>query len=230
MTLKALIFDVDGTLAETEELHRRAFNETFADAGMDWYWTTEDYRELLKTTGGKERMRRHRVDIRAEGPSDTEIAQLHLRKTARYADLTNQGHVALRGGVPELIADARKKGLKVAVATTTNRPNVDALCQACWGQPAEKVFDVIAAGDEVKSKKPAPDVYLLALEQLGLRAEECVAFEDSFNGLTSARAARIQCVITPSIYTEHERFDGAAMVLRDLKNFSLSELFETIEA
>lgn len=226
MTLKALIFDVDGTLSETEELHRRAFNETFAAAGMDWYWTMEDYRDLLKTTGGKERMRRHRIDKREEGPSDERIAELHRIKTERYGELMTHGGASLRAGVAALVEEARKAGLKVAVATTTNRPNVDTLCEACWGKPAEEVFDVIAAGDEVGAKKPAPDVYLLALERLGLRAQECIAFEDSVNGLTSAREAGLTCIVTPSIYTDHERFDGAAMILKDLSYFTIGALYE----
>lgn len=224
MTLRALIFDVDGTLAETEELHRRAFNDTFAAADMDWFWSPEDYRDLLLTTGGKERMRRFRTIIRAEGPSENEIARLHAAKTRRFGSLLQQ--LTLRSGVAALIAQARQSGLRIAVATTTSRPNVDALCAACWGREADQVFGVIAAGDEVTAKKPAPDVYELALSRLGLPPEACLAFEDSRNGLDAARAAGLRTIVTPSDYTRHEDFTGASAVLTDLSHFKLEDLLQ----
>ncbi|MCA0871201.1 HAD family hydrolase [Seohaeicola saemankumensis] len=216
MTPAALIFDVDGTLAETEEAHRRAFNETFAEAGLDWHWSVQDYTFLLRTTGGKERMRAWRETC-GSGPGDAEIAALHKRKTARYAEIVAGGGLFLRPGVADLIANARARGIKVAVATTTNRPNVDALCAACWNRPAHEVFDVIAAGDEVRRKKPAPDVFLLALARLNLPAHACIAFEDSRNGLRSAQSAGLRTVVTPSAYTAAEDFSAADWVLPSLE-------------
>lgn len=216
MTPRALIFDVDGTLAETEEAHRLAFNRAFDEAAMTWCWSKDDYRRLLRTTGGKERMRAHRTAIDADGPSDERIAQLHRRKTAIYNEIVTSGGIALRPGVENLIAAARGAGLRIAVATTTNRPNVDALCHACWTAPASDVFDVIAAGDEVASKKPAPDVFLLALDRLQLGPEHCIAFEDSRNGLLSAKAAGLTVIVTPSAYTNDEDFSGADCLLPDL--------------
>lgn len=213
MTLRALIFDVDGTLAETEELHRRAFNETFAEAGLTWHWTRDDYSELLKTTGGKERMRVHRDRTGHDVPDDATIAALHGAKTARYAALMESGEIALRPGVKDLVAEARARGLDIAVATTTSRPNVEALTRACWDRLAEEVFDVIASGDDVPHKKPAGDVYHLALAGLGLTAGQVIALEDSRNGVLSARAAGISVVVTPSAYTSDEDFAGAACVL-----------------
>ncbi|MHA6262602.1 HAD family hydrolase [Arenibacterium sp. CAU 1754] len=220
MTPKALVFDVDGTLAETEEAHRRAFNETFAEAGLEWTWSVEDYTRLLRTTGGKERMQAFR-DQMGTGPDDDGIARLHRKKTALYGRILSGGGLTLRPGVADLIAHVRDLGLRVAVATTTNRPNVDALCMATWGIPAETLFDVIAAGDEVSHKKPAPDVFLLALERLGLRGPETLAFEDSANGLRSAKGANMPVVVTPSAYTRHEDFTEAdwvvpSLALRDL--------------
>jgi HAD superfamily hydrolase (TIGR01509 family) len=216
MTLRALIFDVDGTLAETEEAHRQAFNEIFAENGLDWHWSMADYTQLLKTTGGKERMRRHRDDLGQDTPNDDQIAAIHQVKTARYGDILAGGGLALRPGVAALIQAARAAGLRLAVATTTNRPNVEALCQACWGEPADQIFDVIAAGDEVAAKKPAPDVFTLALTRLGLPASECLAFEDSRNGLRSAMAAGLRVLVTPSAYTADEDFSEAAYVLPNL--------------
>ncbi|MDF1717690.1 MAG: HAD family hydrolase [Antarcticimicrobium sp.] len=211
----ALIFDVDGTLAETEEAHRRAFNETFSEAGLDWHWSRETYADLLRTTGGKERMRVWRAAM-GDGPTDDEIPALHRSKTARYGDILASGGLALRPGVAELVATACARGQRLAVATTTNTPNVEALCQACWTQPADRVFDVIAAGDEVAAKKPAPDVYLLALERLGLRPADAVALEDSRNGVLSARAAGLPVIVTPSAYTAGDDFTGAQAVIPDL--------------
>lgn len=212
MRAEALIFDVDGTLAETEELHRRAFNETFAAAGLGWHWTQEDYRRLLQTTGGKERIARHMAEI-GEAPESRDIPELHRAKTARYTALMAEGGLGLRDGIAALIAEARASGLRLAVATTTSRPNVEALCHATFGQAAGAVFDVLACGDEVAAKKPAPDVFLLALARLGLPAAACLAFEDSANGLRSARAAGLSCIVTPSAYTAGEDFTGAACVV-----------------
>ena len=223
MSLKALIFDVDGTLAETEEAHRAAFNRVFADHGLDWHWTMADYRELLKTTGGKERMRAHQACLPdgARRLSDDEIAAMHVEKTAIYAQILAAGDLALRPGVEGTIRSARNAGLKLAVATTTNLPNVEALAQCCWGRPAEDIFDVIAAGDQVRAKKPAPDVFNLALERLGLPAHDCVAFEDSLNGVRSAQSAGLRVVVTPSIYTDDQDFSSADLVRPTLDDVDL---------
>ena len=126
----------------------------------------------------------------------------------------------------DLIAFARARGLALAVATTTNRPNVDALTQACWNQPAAQVFDVIAAGDEVAAKKPAPDVCLLALQRLALPPEQALAFEDSRNGLISAQSAGLRVVITPSLYTQDEDFTGADLIVPDLADPGFATRFE----
>ncbi len=214
---EALIFDVDGTLAETEELHRQAFNETFAAEGLDWHWSRADYHRLLKTTGGKERIARH-ISETGGAPADHDIAALHRAKTDRYTALMAAGGLPLRAGIADLIARARAEGIRLAVATTTSRPNVEALTLATFGQPAEAIFEVLACGDEVAAKKPAPDVYLLALQRLGLPAGACLALEDSRNGLMSARAAGLACIVSPSAYTEGEDFGGALAVLADFSD------------
>lgn len=219
--LAALIFDVDGTLAETEEAHRAAFNAAFAAAGLGWHWSMADYGRLLTTTGGKERMARWRKE-RGSGPSDATIAALHGEKTARYAALMAGGGLMARPGVLALVAAGRAAGLRLAVATTTSPGNVEALAQALWGRAAGDVFDVIAAGDEVAAKKPAPDVYALALRRLGLPAAAALAFEDSRNGVLSARGAGLRVVVTPSAYTAGEDFAGASEVLADLTGFDLT--------
>lgn len=209
---KALVFDVDGTLAETEEEHRAAFNDTFPAFGLDWTWDRDLYRELLKTTGGKERMRAYAIR-RGLDPATLPIAEIHKTKTARYGDLILGGSVPLRPGVADLLADAAKQGVRLAVATTTNLPNVDALIRGAMGCAASDVFEVIAAGDMVPAKKPAPDVFLLAVEKLGLPAAACLAFEDSANGLKSARAAGLPCLVCPSWYTSGDDFSGATAIV-----------------
>lgn len=221
--MKALIFDVDGTLAETEELHRRAFNDAFAAAGLDWAWDCDRYRVLLGTTGGKERIARFMEDAGLD-PAGVDIAALHADKTARYGALMAAGAIAARPGAAALIAAGRAAGLRIAVATTTSRPNVEALAPALFGRPADAAFDVIAAGDEVAAKKPAPDVYLRALDRLGIGPRDAVAFEDSLNGLRSAHGAGIACVAAPGAYTAHEDLSAADLLVPDLSHVSLAGL------
>ena len=213
MALKASIFDVDGTLSESEEVHRRAFNETFAGFGLFWVWSQELYGELLKTTGGKERMTAYLRDHLNE-PADVEnIAKIHQRKTVVYGKLIAGGATSLRPGIADLIADAKMQGVRVAVATTTNRPNVDRLTESCFGRPAGEVFDVIAAGDEVANKKPASDVFDLAVAGLGLDPAECVGLEDSRNGLLSCTGAGVPCIVSPCMYTNGSDFSEATAVI-----------------
>ena len=220
MSLQALIFDVDGTLAETEDLHRLAFNAAFAEAGLDWIWSVDAYEALLRTTGGKERIAVHAAAVNTPLAPET-IAAIHARKTRIYAELVDGGALEPRPGVRDLIGAARQAGLRLAIATTTSLPNVEALCRAIWQRPAAEVFDVIAAGDEVPRKKPDPGVYLLCLDRLGTAAGRAIAFEDSANGLKAARAAGLRCVVTPAIYTRNESFDGADTVLDSLAAFRL---------
>lgn len=223
MRWRALVFDVDGTLAETEDVHRRAFNETFRDFGLDWHWDRTLYRRLLDVTGGKERIR---FFIDRYAPADgavliDRIAAMHADKTRRYGALIAAGAATLRPGVRDLLQTARRAGLRLAVATTTSRPNVDALLAATLGPQGPSLFDVVAAGDEAAAKKPAPDIFLLALARLGLEARDCLAFEDSRNGLEAALAAGLATVVTPSAYTADQDFSGALAVLPDLAGFRL---------
>jgi HAD superfamily hydrolase (TIGR01509 family) len=212
----ALVFDVDGTLAETEEAHRQAFNDAFADAGLDWRWDPPLYRRLLDVTGGKERVR-HFTDARGGRPrlDDAAVRRLHARKTARYAELVATGRVGLRPGVARLLAEARAARVPLAIATTTSRPNVEALLAAALGPEAPGWFAVVAAGDAVPAKKPAPDVYLLALRELGLPPGRCVAFEDSRNGALAALAADLPTVVTVSAYTDHHAFPPGVLAVLD---------------
>jgi HAD superfamily hydrolase (TIGR01509 family) len=218
MSIQGLIFDVDGTLAETEELHRRAFNDTFKACGLDWHWDRALYRQLLQTAGGKERIA---AFIEGHVPHDGEkvamlIGELHALKTERYAALVRTGAIDLRPGIARLVGEAKAAGVRLAIATTTSLPNVYALLDATLGKSSCTHFSVIAAGDEVGRKKPCPDVYRLALARLDLPASACVAIEDSRNGLLAARAAQVHAIVTPSMYTIGEDFREAMAVLTAL--------------
>jgi len=217
--LQAIIFDVDGTLADTEEIHRAAFNRAFRDAGLSWHWDQPLYGELLQVTGGKERLR-HFVESRAPDVDHAAlpslIAALHERKNAIYAELVQDGAAPLRRGFDALIRQARADRIRLAIATTTGLPNVHALLQATLGPEGLDYFEVIAAGDTVAHKKPAPDIYYQALERLRLGPQSCLAVEDSHNGLRSARAAQLATLIVRSTYTLQDDFTGAALVLDEL--------------
>jgi HAD superfamily hydrolase (TIGR01509 family) len=213
----ALIFDVDGTLAETEELHRQAFNHAFACQGLDWQWDGAVYKDLLRVTGGKERIRAHHERLRIASPlSDVDIAELHRIKTAHYAELVETGCCPLRPGVTDLFIAARARGQRLAIATTTSHGNIDALLSRALGKRWAADFDAIVAGDDVRLKKPAPDVYVEILARLKLDASDCVAIEDSANGLIAASRANIPVLITRSMFFRDDDFSQARVVLDDL--------------
>lgn len=218
--LKALLFDVDGTLAETEEVHRESFNAAFADAGLDWHWSQGLYRELLSVTGGKERIKHYlanyNTDFAAPADLDEFVAGLHAAKTRIYTDTVAGGRVPLRPGVKRLLEEARASGLRLAIATTTTPANVTALLQASLASDAEDWFEVIAAGSMVPNKKPAPDIYFYTLEKMQLKPAECLAFEDSENGLKAALQSDIPTLLTESFYTEGQDFTGAAIRMNHL--------------
>ena len=216
MVLSALIFDVDGTLAETEEVHRRAFNEIFSERGFDWHWSWEKYAQLLKVTGGVERithfLRTDHAGLFSDEWVATEVPDMHRAKTQRYGDLLAGGGVTLRPGIERLCIEARDQGVTLAIATTTSPGNVAALIDHSPDTVAMDWFDVIGAGNIIAQKKPAPDIYDWTLERLGLLAADCVALEDSKNGLASAMAAGVAAVVTYSSYTVGQDFAGALAV------------------
>ncbi len=219
--IKAILFDVDGTLSETEETHRISFNRAFAVHGLSWNWSQSDYRKLLDVSGGKERIRfflsTHTDDVLRINDVEQFIRSIHETKTAIYTQLVSDGAAELRPGIRELIAETTRLGIRRAIATTTSLPNVEALLAAAFGRGGMGLFETVCAGDSVAEKKPAPDVYLAVLEKMNLRPEECIALEDSRNGLLAATAAGIPTLVTPGIYTNDQRFDEAMLVTTDLK-------------
>ena len=219
--LKALIFDVDGTLADTErDGHRLAFNAAFRELGLGWEWDVPLYGKLLEVAGGKERIRcyveRFRPDFSKPRDFDDLVVALHKAKTRYYVDLLGRGGIPLRRGVERLLNEARDAGIRLAIATTTAPENVTALLRhTLVGDPAEW-FEVIAAGDIVPAKKPAPDVYLWALDKLKLDAADCLALEDSENGVRASVGAGLKTVVTVNDYTRDHVFPGMVAVLSDL--------------
>jgi HAD superfamily hydrolase (TIGR01509 family) len=234
MTLRALIFDVDGTLADTEEAHRLAFNEAFRQLGLDWNWSRPAYAQLLLTTGGKERIAAYieTLDVSASERADLgrRIDALHAAKTEHYMRTVLGGEVPLRDGVLRLLDEAAQLGIRLGIATTTTFANIEALLGTHLGKNALDRFSVIGAGDQAKRKKPAPDIYDYVLRELRLQPEECVAFEDSANGLKAAKGARLFTIVTPSYWTRSEDFSAADLVLPSLGSLEIRDIDRQLNA
>jgi HAD superfamily hydrolase (TIGR01509 family) len=220
MSIEALIFDVDGTMADTEEAHRVAFNLAFDRQRLGWTWTRTEYRALLSVTGGKERIASY-IDTLPVSPALRQrllarVPEIHADKTKLYSSAVRDGSVPLRDGVARLLDEALDAGCRLAIASTTTAVNVDALLHAAFGSHGLEMFTVIACGDQVRAKKPAPDIYRLVLQTLGVGPERAVAFEDSSNGLRAAVGAGLWTVVTPTFWTEGSDFSAAGLVLPHL--------------
>lgn len=217
--LKAVIFDVDGTLANTEEAHRKAFNLCFKEFGLDWEWSVELYTQLLRVTGGKERMRHYMTDFRKETVSEEqyeEIKKMHLRKNEIYHQMIADKQVPLRTGIERIIKEIRDSDVALCIATTTSPENVTALLSNTLGTDSESWFDCIGSGDIVQHKKPAPDIYEWVLKELDIDVSQAIALEDSLNGIKSTTAIDLTTIVTPNNYTAHDTFDGAKLIVKNL--------------
>ena len=228
--LKALIFDVDGTLADTESVHLQAFNHAFADQGLNWHWDEALYTQLLEISGGKERMTHYwkqvhptMKDIVGSGLTDT-IEHLHALKTAAYESAVQSGAVKLRPGVLDIIHSAHQQGLRLAIATTTSPVNIAVLLRNAIGPDWKDLFLVIEDASTAPKKKPHPQVYVQTLARLGLPSGQCLAIEDSSNGLRAAMSAGLKTIITQNRFTAHHDFSGALQVLPDLGGVSVEQL------
>ena len=230
--LKALIFDVDGTLADTEMAHLAAFNRAFAEMGLDWTWDVPLYTRLLEVSGGKERIRAYwesRGDLPREigpgGMGDT-IDRIHELKTAAYEQAVQDGEVQMRPGVLAVMTAAMAAGMPLAIATTTSPVNITSLLKRWIGPDWRDHFSVIEDASTAPRKKPDPMVYLQTLQRLGLPPENALAIEDSANGLKAARRARLATVVTTNPFTEHHDFRDALRVLPSLEGVGLAQLRE----
>ena len=228
--LKALVFDVDGTLADTEMAHLAAFNHAFAEEGLDWHWDEPNYTKLLEISGGKERMLHYWKqvhpdvkDIDGGGLKDT-IDRLHAMKTAAYENAVQSGAVQLRPGVLNLIQKAHQAGLRLAIATTTSPVNIAVLLRNAIGPDWKELFAVIEDASTAPKKKPHPQVYSQTLTRLALTGADCLAFEDSFNGLRAAVSAGLPVIVTPNSFTAHHDFAGALKLLPDLSGTTVEQL------
>lgn len=219
--LQALIFDVDGTIAETErDGHRVAFNRAFQDAGLNWDWSVSLYGELLAVSGGKERihfyLQQYEPNFAPPQDVDEFVAQLHAAKTQHFQKIVAEGRIPLRPGIKRLLESAKSEDLRLAIATTAALPNVLALLEHSLGKESISWFEIIAAGDIVPAKKPAPDIYFYVLEKMQLKPSECLVFEDSQHGLQAALQAGLPTIVTVNDYTKNQDFSGATLVLTHL--------------
>lgn len=211
--LEALIWDVDGTLVDSEELHRIAFNAAFKEYGLNWDWTRELYGFLLEVTGGKERIRFFLKWLGIDEETlPASVEEIHARKTEIYKMGILNGELPLRNRVGEVIASARERGIRLAIATTTSLSNVEALFESKTLNRDD--WEVVVAGDQVKNKKPDPEVYLEALRRLSLGPKQCLAIEDSECGLAAAVGAELPTIITPNAYTINQSFDDALVLVK----------------
>lgn len=223
MTVPALIFDCDGVLADTEQHgHLPAFNETFRHFNVPEQWSVEDYGEKVKIGGGKERMRSiltpelaHRLDLPDENAVNEALLAWHKHKTAVYTALVESGTMPARAGIARIVHEAHAAGWTLAVASTSAEPAVRAVLTHAVGEELAQHFAVFA-GDIVAHKKPAPDIYLLAVKTLGVDPDDVIVVEDSANGLRAALGAGLRTVVTTSGYTRNEDFTGASLVVTSL--------------
>ena len=237
--LKAVIFGAIGTIAETSDLQRQAFNLAFAEAGLDWNWDAQTYRDLLKINGGQNRIRAYRDTIAGTNPpanpfrtgiTDLQIAQIHQAKTKHYLALLENTPIHPRTGVVELSEACRQSGIQVAFCTSTAIENVNGIGAALSGLLPFDRFAKIVTSDNIDRPKPAPDAYLYCLQQLGLTAGEAIAIEDTPASLTAAKTAGITTIATPGATTSDQDFGAADLVVADLTGITIDRLSELLQA
>jgi HAD superfamily hydrolase (TIGR01509 family) len=222
---KAVIFGAIGTIAETSDIQRRAFNMAFEAAGLNWSWDMETYRDLLNINGGQNRIRAYR-DANPEyaNVTDEMIISLHADKTRHYAALLSKEPLHPRRGVVDLINACKSNGIPVAFCTSTSQANVNALGAALADSLPLDWFTTIITIDQIPRPKPAPDAYLYCLERLDLKADQVIAIEDTPVSIASAKAANIKTIATPGATTSKQDFSAADWVLSSLDTIAIQHL------
>ncbi|MEM7467817.1 MAG: HAD-IA family hydrolase [Pseudomonadota bacterium] len=219
-TLQGVIFDVDGTLADTEEIHRQAFNLAFKQFELDWEWTPKLYEELLRISGGHERITFYGADLRENFQSDSEfrnyVLTIHGVKTEIYRDLLHSGAVKLRPGVERLLEECRRENLVLGIATSSKYANLKVLLDNNLGSEWPEWFQSVKTCDTIDEKKPSPAVYNAVLADIPVPASSCVAFEDTKNGMLAATSAQICTIITTHFFTRNHHFPKASLVIDHL--------------
>lgn len=226
MTLGALLFDVDGTLADTEpDGHLPAYNRAFREHGLDWTWTKKLYRKLLLISGGRERIDHYldrydpELGVHDERVRDDRagwIEDIHRSKSRYFRDRLQEGQVPLRAGVARLIREAGQAGIRIAIVTNATRATLEPFLAYALGEALLPYIELTVCGDEVANKKPAPDLYRMACARLGCAPHDCLAIEDSNAGVTAAYAARVPALVTVNADTRNQVFDSARAVLDSL--------------
>ncbi len=220
--MPAILFGSISTVADTSELQREAFNAAFAQHGLDWRWDRDDYRAMLDSSGGAQRV----ADYAASRGETVDAAAVHRTKSEIYRDRLAAGGVQARPGVADTIRGAKRDGLEVALVTTTSEENVDALLAALADEVDRSAFDLIVDTTDVEQPKPAPDAYAFALERLGEPADACVAIEDNVGGVQAAAAAGVRVLAFPNANTDGHDFAGAEQTVSRVDLAELKRLVQ----
>jgi HAD superfamily hydrolase (TIGR01509 family) len=239
MKLEGIIFDVDGTIADTEDIHRQAFNKAFSEYNLNWHWSREKYYELLFISGGKERIRKYLTENNTINIDNSFIKELHKCKSEYYRSMLISADIKLRPGIKRLITEAKNLNIKLGIATNSSGANLTTLIKKNLGTQPEQLFNTIATSDIVLEKKPSPEIYHHALLNLNLSAKNCVVIEDTTNGNISALTAGLRTIITTHAYTKDNDFNGASLVINNLgepdsafnvnKNFDCKNTYVNVE-
>ena len=239
MKLENIIFDIDGTIADTEDIHRQAFNKAFSEYNLNWHWSREKYHELLFISGGKERIRKCLTEDNTINIDNNFIKELHKCKSEYYRSMLISADIKLRPGIKRLITEAKNLNIKLGIATNSSGANLTTLIKKNLDTQPEQLFNTIVTSDIALEKKPSPEIYHRALLNLNLSAENCVAIEDTANGNISALTAGLRTIITTHAYTRDNDFNGSSLVLNNLgepdsafsvnKNFDCKNTYVDIE-
>ncbi len=220
MLLSAVLFDVDGTIAETEDLHRKSFNESFKEFNLDWFWDEAIYKELINVGDGSERIEYY---IKRAWPEMMEyknltkyINSIHKVKNEIFEDHILESEISPRPGVARLINELKENNIRMAIVSSNSEANLLTLFKKGLNIDPNSTFDLIAHGECTKNKRPSPEIYEWILEKLRLPSQSCIAIEDSLRGLESAKNANIKVLVTPSTFTLDEDFSNAQLVVSNL--------------